>query len=710
MLNTGCYRTKAITVNALPSAITGSSSICVGSTTTLSNSSSGSMWSSSNTGVATIGSGNGLVTAVSVGTTTISFLTTSGCYATFELTVTAAPTVITGSTTLCSGSTITLSSTGGGTWSSNFPAAATVGSATGIVTGVAAGNATITYSLGTCYVATTVTVTAAAAAITGTTTFCSGSATTLSSTPYGGTWSSSNTGVATIGITGTGTVSVTGVAAGTSAITYTVGGGGCQSVTTVTVITGPNPITGTLAICVGSAVALSNTTPSGTWSSSVTGKATIGSATGIMTGVSAGTSLISYTVGGCRATAVVTVSAAPAAITGTTNVCVGATVTFTHGTAGGTWTSSNTGQATVGTSSGVVTGVGAGTPTITYFVSAGCYKTKPITVNGGSLAITGNTNVCQSSTSVLACTTPGGLTWTSSNPAVATIGATSGNVTGLTIGTTEITYTATSGCTSFTTVSVLVLPTAISGTLTVCQGATTALASTGTGGGTWASSNVSKATVGSSSGSVFGATAGTGGTATITYTWTNTCKRTAVVTVNPAPPAVVAISGAGSLTISGATVTLTGTSGTATGSTESWSSVTPAIATVTTSGAFTATLDGISAGTVTISYTLTNGCGSRSVGRIFTVTTPKSGLNNGTGYISIMRIYPNPTTGVITLEAPVQGKLVVFTIDGKMVAKYEVAGTTMQITLPNEMASGVYMCHFEGNDGSKTVVRLVYKE
>ena len=69
------------TVNALPvvAAISGGSSVAVGQTLQLSNSTGGGTWSSSNTSAATIDA-SGLVTGVAMGSTTITYtVTTSGC-------------------------------------------------------------------------------------------------------------------------------------------------------------------------------------------------------------------------------------------------------------------------------------------------------------------------------------------------------------------------------------------------------------------------------------------------------------------------------------------------------------------------------------------------------------------------------------------------------------------------------------------------------
>jgi hypothetical protein len=56
---------------------------------------------------------------------------------------------ITGPSALCAGSADTLTdATTGGAWSSSAPGVAAVGSGTGLVTGIAPGTATITYTLG----------------------------------------------------------------------------------------------------------------------------------------------------------------------------------------------------------------------------------------------------------------------------------------------------------------------------------------------------------------------------------------------------------------------------------------------------------------------------------------------------------------------------------------------------------------------------------
>ena len=243
---------------------------------------------------------------------------------------------IAGTTTICTGNTSTLSNTiTGGTWSSTDPAVATI-SSTGVVSGIAAGTATIIYTLGGFFVTTDITV-GALASVTGPSFTCIGATITLTDTTSGGTWTSGSTTIATIGSS---SGIVTGVSNGTTTISYIVSAG-CMATKVVTV-GGVPAITGSMSVCAGTTSALSNTASGGTWSSSNTGVATIGSATGVITGVSAGTSIITYSLGGaCIATTTVTVTSI-AAITGGTLDSVGYTVTLSDATSGGTWTSSNT--------------------------------------------------------------------------------------------------------------------------------------------------------------------------------------------------------------------------------------------------------------------------------------------------------------------------------------------------------------------------------
>ena len=525
-LPTGCYKTAIVTVNASPTAILGTLTVCVGLTTSLSDATSGGTWSSSSTGVATIDVSSGLVTGISAGTSVITYALGDGCIATAIVTVNANPTVILGTLTVCAGLTTSLSdAVSGGAWSSSTISVATIDASSGLVTGVSAGTSVITYTLGTGCIATAiVTVNASPTAILGTLTVCAGLTTSLSDATSGGTWSSSNTDVATIDVS---SGLVTGVSAGTSIITYALGTG-CIATAIVTVNPNPTAILGTLTVCAGLTTSLSDAISGGTWSSGNTGVATIDVSSGLVTGISAGTSVITYTLGdGCIATAIVTVNASPTAILGTLTVCVGLTTSLSDATTGGTWSSSNTGVATIDVSSGLVTGVAEGTSVITYSLGDGCIATAIVTVNANPAAIMGTLTVCVGLTTSLSDETSGG-TWSSSNTDIATIDVSSGLVTGVSAGTSIITYALGDGCIATAVVTVNANPT-ISGNVPLCLGSFETLTGDPSGG-TWSSSNTGVATIDGSG--VVTANISTTGTATISYTLSDGCYATAVVTVN----------------------------------------------------------------------------------------------------------------------------------------------------------------------------------
>lgn len=587
-LGTGCYVIKPMTINATPAAISGSSTVCTGTTTILTSATTGGTWSSSASQASVIPT-TGVVSGVSAGTATITYTLPSGCFVTFPMTVNTTPATIGGTMNVCEGATRTLTNTtSGGTWSSSNVTLATVGSTSGVVSGLAAGSVIISYTMPTgCFTTTLFTVNPAPAAITGLNNVCLGSTIALSNTTSGGTWSSSASGTASVTSTGI----VSGAATGTATITYTIPGG-CFSIYPVTVNPNPATITGTANVCVAASTTLSNATTGGTWTSGNPTIASVGGATGIVTGLAAGTPTISYTLPtGCFAIRVVTVNPNPAAIAGPTNVCTGQAITLTNATTGGTWSSSNTALGTVNPTSGVVTGIAVGTPIISYTLGTGCFATYAVVVNQTPSAITGPSFVCVGSTVTLS-NAYGGGTWSSSNTTLATVGASTGLVSGLATGMPIITYSLPPGCITTMVISVNPTPAMITGTMTVCVGSTTIL-SNATGGGIWSSGNPGVATITGSTGMVSGISAGT---ANITYTLPGGCTAVATVTVNPLPAPIAGTDNV----CAGLSTTLTNTSGGGT-----WTSSNTLVATVgSTSGLVT----GLSAGTITITYTLPTSC------------------------------------------------------------------------------------------------------
>ncbi len=470
-LPAGCTNVMAFTVNATPPANTGTATVCTGLTTTLSNGLAGGSWSSSHTGQATVVSGTGVVTGVSAGNPVITYTVTGACTATTVLTVNPTPSANTGGNNVCVGSSITLAnSAGGGSWSASN-ANATVGTGTGLVTGVTAGTVNITYALPTgCIAVTPMTVNSTPAAITGLPTVCTGQTTSLSSATAGGTWTSSNTAIATVSGTGV----VTGVTTGTINITYTTNPGSCFVIWAMTVNQTPPAIVGNSNLCIGVPTPLTNSIGGGLWTSSNSSLASIGSSSGVATGIALGNPVITYTLpGGCFATMLTTVNNQPAAITGSFIVCETLTTTLGNTSSGGLWTSSNSAQASVGSTTGVVTGVSAGMPNITYTLPGGCNSIQQITVNPQPAAVTGTAIVCVSATTTLSSATFGG-TWSSSNTSLATVGSSSGIVTGVSAGNPVVSYTLPAGCFSIATMTVNALPTVytVTGGGAYCAGGT----------------------------------------------------------------------------------------------------------------------------------------------------------------------------------------------------------------------------------------------
>jgi hypothetical protein len=456
-----CYTTQPITV-LTTSPVVGGPTVCVGLTTTYTDANAGGTWSSSNTAFGTIVPTSGVATGISAGALTISYTQTNGCVMTGPLTVNPLPVAITGTIAVCKGLTTTLAdgSAGGTFTSSNTAVATTPG--TGVITGVSPGSALVTYTLPTsCLITTSYVVNPLPAAIGGTTSVCAGLATTLTDATPGGTWSSSNTAVGTVG---TSSGVVTGISAGTNIITYTLTSTGCINTTTYLVNPLPAPIS-TLApvICGGATTYLSDVTAGGIglYSSGSPSVATVNSTSGVVMGVGAGTDILTYTLPtGCIQTITETVLLTPAPISGTTGICSGVTTALSTTPSGGTWSSSNAYQASVNPSSGVVTGVSAGNPVISYTLSDGCYATKTTTINNSPAPIVGSSSVCVGAMTTLTDATSGG-TW-GNTTGFASIGMTTGIVTGLNAGTQIFTYKlGSNGCVATLPFTVNALPTAL---------------------------------------------------------------------------------------------------------------------------------------------------------------------------------------------------------------------------------------------------------
>ncbi len=675
----GCSVTTVYTVNANTiAAIAGSGYTCVGSTLTLTDATASGTWSTTSTAYATVGSGTGIVTGVAAGAAIITY-NVSGCFKTTTVNVSAATVVgaISGTTTLCQGATSTLTDAiPGGAWSSSAPAFATV-NAYGTLTGVAAGAGTITYTRLGCTSTTAFTINGNPTAITGTRKHCSNGTTTLASTPAGGNWTSLSTAFATINPT-TGVVS--GVAPGVTIIDYTLATG-CYTTTTDTSY-GPAAIGGGNSVCIAPStyLYLTNTTLTGTWTSSFPLVASVGAGTGIVTGVAAGTTTITFTtpVSGlnCYVTAPVTAIYAPGAISGNTSMCTGATTTLLDTTTGGVWTSNNVSIATVGSTTGVVSGVAAGAATITYSKN-GCYKIANMVVATPPAAITGSTNVCSGMASVTYTDVTSGGVWSASNAnaQVTPTGATTALIYGANTGTATISYTI-GGCSVTKVVNVTAnAATTIAGVPYVCTGLTTTLTSGG-GAGAWTSAN---AAIGSISGSATGTSAAimgvSYGNTVITYTVASTgCFKVIVFQTMTSP---AAITGAYSLCNATTTTLSDATTG------GSWSTDNADVATVNASGVVTA----VSPGHVSIGYTMTGGCTAYQPMNVYATPPSIGGTSNlCTSGITSSTLtntlaggtWSSTNTGVATINAT--SGLLTSVAAGTTIISYTVAGCSITKT------------------------------
>jgi len=602
--------TTTITVGAPLPPITGNTKLCGVLTTILSNAVQPGTWSSGNTSLATIEPATGIAHVVpggGTGTVPIAYTTAGGCSAQITLTVTVPMSVIAGAGTICAGGTVMLSNASpGGTWTSGTSSVATIDINTGVATGVATGTTVITYTSDCGFTTASLTV-GSLPPINGPVAVCAGATINLSIASAGGTWSSGAITIATVSAGG----AVTGVNSGIVPISYNAGAG-CVATKTITVNPMPAPITAPSILCVGSAGVVSDAMPGGTWSSSSTAVSIAGN---MVTGNSAGAAIITYMMpGGCFETITITAGPPPGAITGNTTVCGGATTILSNAVPGGSWTSGTTTIATVN-SSGAVSGLAQGSAVVTYAIGSSCIATVTIAVLQQPGPIAGTLSICAGEASQLSNSIAGGV-WSSGTTSVATADG-SGLVHAVTPGASLIVYSIGS-CTALATVTVVALPSSISGSLQVCAGAI-AMLSNAVAGGAWSSAATTVATI-DGAGMITGVSAGT---AEISYTIGGACMVTATITVLPQADAGL-LSGPGTVCEGSQIILSSSISGGA------WSSSVSGVATVAAGGV----VGGVAAGVSTISYTITTFCGSASaLATVTVVAAPVAGTISGPGEV-----------------------------------------------------------------------------
>jgi uncharacterized protein YjdB len=305
------------------------------------------------------------------------------------------------------------------------------------------------------------------------------------------TWASSDGAVATIDATGlaaaltTGTTTISASRGGITGRTTLLadhGGPPALEVTPPTAVTRPGcadvPFKATVNTMGGGTM---DVTTMAAWTSSDPTIATVGAATGIATPLRFGTVTISATYAGQNGTATLTVGGgglvSVAVTPATPSIPVGstqqfkATVACTDGTAAdvtslASWTSSSLTTATI-SATGLATGVAKGTSTITATLGT-VSGTANLTVGTPACSITvtpnpaagiaGGASVPFKATEVCSDGTSTDVTniaaWTSSAPAVATVGAAMGLAVPLSVGFTTITATL-GGMTGTATLTVM---------------------------------------------------------------------------------------------------------------------------------------------------------------------------------------------------------------------------------------------------------------
>jgi len=208
--------------------VSGPAAVCTADSISLTSTVFGGTWAAVNSN-ATISSG--MVTGVSAGLDTMIYTITSGSCVATTTAVVAVNTIpqagdISGSSSVCQGSSITIADPStGGSWSETTGVTAVTGSGltSAIVTGITPGADVIQYTNSNACGSATATFTVIvnplpdAGTISGINSVYAGASTSLSNTATDGIWSSSNTSIATVSVSGL----VYGVSPGTASIIYT---------------------------------------------------------------------------------------------------------------------------------------------------------------------------------------------------------------------------------------------------------------------------------------------------------------------------------------------------------------------------------------------------------------------------------------------------------------------------------------------------------
>jgi hypothetical protein len=627
----GTQGSATVTINALPAvaAIGGASAVCIGSSTTLTESTPLGTWSASN-GSATI-SALGVVTGVFAWIDTIYYTTApaavTGCKNVTSKIITVNPLPVAsitpvGPSTFCGSGILTASGGDTYSWSNGKITAADTVAASTLYT------VTVTTTATGCSAAVSNNVTvnpvpSAPTAVTATAaTICNGQTSQLKATSAGNTirWWTAATGGTLLGTSASAANYPVTPSATTTYYAESYTAAGCVSATRVAVIVTVNPIptpvtvSGGATQCGGTVTLTASGGTGGTiyWENTTSGGTSTTTPSTSQGVTASGTYYFNALEGVCwgaQGSAVVTINPIPALPTSVTatpaTICVGQSSDLNATSAGNTikWWTAATAGTLLGTSASGANFTVAPAATTTYYAAdstaAGCVSATrvavTVTVNAVPVvaAITGPSSVCAAGTFTLSDATATGV-WSSSNTSVATISS-SGVVTGVAGGTDTILYTVTNAAGCATAVSKIITiyptPTPTANSPTICAGDTAIVTATGGASYVWSSGDHT-ATIYASPpvSTVYGVTV------TSTSGCTVSLGTVVYVVANPAPtvnnPA----------TCAGGTDTLTAT-GAGTGGIYLWST-----------GAATASITTTTAGVYKVTVTNSSGCSATASG------------------------------------------------------------------------------------------------
>ena len=607
----------------------------------------------------------------------LNYLNASGCTSTGPVsnTITVQATAqiapLAGTQTVCAGATVNFSTTStGGTWSSSNNAVATINPNTGVVTGVAAGTATMTYTITNpttwCPPSTatrTVTVLPSPIVNAGNdVTICSSQSSNMNATvnfntscshtitmwdSYGDGWNGCTVTVSVGGVpvltnitlpSGLGPLAYTFTASNGAPIQVTFGAGSWiyEPYYTITNGAGVNLVTnwypGSSGTWNGTASGCPSITPVWTPSASL-------SNAGILNPVATPTTTTTYTVSatgtnGCVGSDQVVVNVNPspanAPVVAPGTLCVGNNGLVSNPVPNGTWATTTPGILSLNPATGDIVGVSSGTGTVSYTTTAvnGCTTTTTANIAVQALPVatitsSNGTSICQGSATTLTAPAAASYAWNN--------GATTQSISVTAGGNYSVIITSAAGCvsnpsapTALTVNQPPVANVALNGPATFCQGGSVVLTASGGTAYSW-NNSVSGATN----------TINTSGTYTATVTNAAGCSTvSSPVTVNvlPAPAASITANGPTSF-CEGSNVVLSANGA----GTYAWSngSTASSIA-VNNSGSFTYTVTGANGCTTTTTPTVVSVTPLPVVAAISGANSVCQGTNT---------LFTNPTTG-----------------------------------------------------------------